>query len=100
LPISALAAELPQYAIWKTKTELDRKLVPAALNELEQHFREATSGRLDGLRLDWQHTDGSGSWLLVRGSNTEPIVRIIAEAPTMGQAQDLCDRAAKVIASV
>jgi phosphomannomutase len=100
LPISALAAELPQYAIWKTKTELDRKLVPAALNELEQNFRDATSDRLDGLRLDWQHADGSGSWLLVRGSNTEPIVRIIAEAPTLDQAQDLCDRAARVIDSV
>jgi phosphomannomutase len=100
LPISALAAELPKYAIWKTKTELDRNLVPAALDELEQHFRDATSDRLDGLRLDWQHADGSGSWLLVRGSNTEPIVRIIAEAPTLDQAQDLCDRAARVIASI
>ena len=100
LPISALAAELPQYAIWKTKIELDRGLVPAALDALEQQFRDAMSGRLDGLRLDWQHADGSGSWLLVRGSNTEPIVRIIAEAPTLDEAQKLCDEATRVIASV
>jgi phosphomannomutase len=100
LPISALAAELPQYAIWKTKIELERRLVPAALDALEQHFRDATSDRLDGLRLDWQHADGSGSWLLVRGSNTEPIVRIIAEAPTSDEAQRLCDESASVVASL
>ena len=60
-------------------------------------FADATSDRLDGLRLDWTHADGSGSWLLVRASNTEPIVRIIAEAPTADEAQRLCDEAANVI---
>jgi phosphomannomutase len=100
LPVSALAAELPQYAIWKTKVELERRSVPAALDVLEQHFRDATSDRLDGLRIDWQRADGSGSWLLVRGSNTEPIVRIIAEAPNLAEAQKLCDDASRVIAAV
>ena len=38
-------------------------------------FPEAATSRLDGLRLDWP-----GGWLLVRASNTEPIVRIVAEA--------------------
>ena len=100
LTVSALAAELPRYAIWKTKIQLDRDRVPAALDVLERHFQDARSDRLDGLRLDWQHADGSGSWLLVRGSNTEPIVRIIAEAPTLDEAQKLCDEATGVIASV
>jgi phosphomannomutase len=100
LPVSALAAELPRYAIWKTKIQLERVRVPAALDVLERHFGDARSDRLDGLRLDWQHADGSGSWLLVRGSNTEPIVRIIAEAPTLDEAQKLCDEATRVIASV
>ncbi|HEX2475030.1 MAG TPA: phosphoglucosamine mutase, partial [Lacipirellulaceae bacterium] len=100
LSVSALAAELPQYAIWKAKIELARENVPAALDALERRFSDATSDRLDGLRLDWQRADGSGSWLLVRGSNTEPIVRIIAEAPVPGEAQRLCHEAAQVIASV
>jgi phosphomannomutase len=95
--ISALADELPRYAIWKTKIEIDRDAVTAALNALERHFSDATSDRLDGLRLDWQHADGSGSWLLVRTSNTEPIVRIIAEAPSAEEARRLCDVAAMVI---
>ena len=55
---------------------------------------QARPDRLDGLRLDWGNADGSGSWLLVRASNTEPIVRIIAEAPTADEAQRLCDAAA------
>jgi phosphomannomutase len=49
---------------------------------------------MDGLRLDWP-----GRWLLVRGSNTEPIVRAIAEAPTAAEARRLCDEAAEVLRS-
>ncbi len=95
--ISALVAELPRYAIYKTKLTIARDAIAAALNALERHFADATSDRLDGLRLDWKRTDGSGSWLLVRASNTEPIVRIIAEAPTEEEARRLCDEAAEVM---
>jgi len=91
MSISALAAELPHYAIHKSKVTVDREAIPAALDALERHFADATADRLDGLRLDWTHPNGSGSWLLIRASNTEPIVRIIAEAPTASEAQRLCD---------
>lgn len=91
-PISALADELPQYAIHKTKISLPSEQVPAALDKLEKHFSEATPDRMDGLRLDWEN-----KWLLVRASNTEPIVRAIAEAPTEGEAKELCEQAAEVI---
>jgi phosphomannomutase len=96
-PVSALADALPRYAIHKTKIGVDRSRIAAALDALERRFRDAKSDRLDGLRLDWQHPDGSGSWLLVRASNTEPIVRIIAEAPTSEAARKLCDEAIGVI---
>jgi phosphomannomutase len=99
LPVSALADELPRYAIWKSKIELPREAVTRALDALEKRFSDATSDQLDGLRLDWHHADGSGSWLLVRASNTEPIVRVIAEAPTGLEAQRLCDAAAATIRS-
>ncbi|QDS97896.1 phosphoglucosamine mutase [Adhaeretor mobilis] len=92
LPISALADELPQYAIHKSKISLPAEQVPAALDNLEKHFKEANPDRMDGLRLDW-----SNKWLLVRASNTEPIVRAIAEAPTAEEAQELCDVAAETI---
>ncbi len=94
LPISALADELPGYAIHKAKVELAAEQVPAALDALEKHFADATADRLDGLRLDWP-----GKWLLIRASNTEPIVRVVAEAPTRDEAQQLCKESAAVIAS-
>jgi phosphomannomutase len=93
MKVSQLAAELPRYEIVKTKLELPSEKVPAALAALEGHFAEAAKDRLDGLRLDWP-----GKWLLVRASNTEPIVRAIAEAPTAAEAQKLCDEAASVMA--
>jgi phosphomannomutase len=99
-PASELADELPRYAIWKSKIELPKDAVAMALESLEKHFSDATSDRLDGLRLDWQYDDGRGSWLLVRASNTEPIVRIIAEAPTDSEARRLCDDAAATIRSI
>jgi phosphomannomutase len=94
-PVSALADELPCYAIHKTTIAVEPGNVPAALNELQRRFDDATADRLDGLRLDWL----SGAWLLVRPSNTEPIVRAIAEAATLEEAKALCDRAAAIISA-
>lgn len=93
--IGQLADELPRYEIVKTKYSLSPERLPAALDALEKQFSDASASRLDGLRLDWP-----GRWLLVRGSNTEPIVRAIAEAPTAAEATSLCESAAKVLARV
>ncbi len=90
--LGQLANQLPQYRIVKTKIELASERVPAALDALERHFSAATVDRLDGLRLDWPQ-----GWLLVRASNTEPIVRAIAEAKTEEQAAAWCKDAADVI---
>ncbi len=92
LTVSQVAAELPQYAIQKTTIPLDRDQVPAALDKLEQHFADAQPDRMDGLRLDWPN-----KWLLIRASNTEPIVRAIAEAESIGEAKRLCEEAADAI---
>lgn len=97
-PISELVDELPRYAIHKSKVTVARAAIAPALDQLARHFAEARADRLDGLRLDWTYADGSGSWLLVRASNTEPIVRIIAEAPVESEAKRLCTEAAAVIA--
>jgi phosphomannomutase len=90
-PLSALVAALPQYAMLKTKLEVSREHLPAALVALKDRWPEVAVNTLDGLRLD-----GPDWWLHVRGSNTEPVVRIIAESPTTSQTQQLCDQAAEV----
>ncbi len=95
LGISQLAAELPRYAIVKIKMSLAREKLPEVFEALEEQFPAAEADRLDGLRLDWPDR-----WLLVRGSNTEPAVRAIAEAPTEAEARRLCDAAAAVVAAV
>ena len=95
MTVAELADELPRYEIVKTKISLPREKIPAALDALLEHFADATPDRLDGLRLDWPDR-----WLLVRASNTEPIVRAVAEAETAVAARQLCQAAAGVLANV
>ena len=90
--ITQLVSAIPHYAICKDKTTLAPERVATALDAIERHFDTATADRLDGLRLDWPN-----QWLLIRSSNTEPIVRIIAEAPTEAEARKLCDEAIRVV---
>lgn len=91
-PLSQLADELPQLAIHKDKAEISANQLPAIFERLQKHFHDAQADTNDGLRLQW-----SDSWLLVRGSNTEPIVRMIAEAETTEKAKSLCDAAADLL---
>lgn len=94
LPLSNLVEELPRYAIHKAKVTVDREQIPAALDALEKHFGDAQASRLDGLRLDWP---AEKKWLLVRASNTEPIVRIFCEAQTAEEAEGTVTRAAEAM---
>jgi phosphomannomutase len=91
--ISELARELPRYEIVKKKIPIEREKLEDALDALEKHFADATADRLDGLRLDWP-----GAWLLIRPSNTEPIVRIIAEARSRDETETLCREATEALA--
>lgn len=55
---------------------------------LKSAYADATPTEGDGLRLDWPNR-----WVQVRASNTEPILRIIAEAPDESTAETLCQDA-------
>jgi phosphomannomutase len=83
--LSQLVAELPTYCIIKDKYAVDRDRLPELFQALKQRWPEAAANQLDGLRLDWQDR-----WVHVRPSNTEPIVRVIAEAPRAEEATRLC----------
>ncbi len=95
LTLAELVAELPRYEIEKTKLTLPREKMAAAFDAVAAHFAEAEADRLDGLRLDWPD-----KWLLVRASNTEPIVRAVAEAPTAAEAARLCAEATTAMSAV
>jgi len=90
--IAELAAELPAYSIVKRKIPLAFDRVPAAIAALEKEYAQFPRDRQDGLRIDFPN-----AWLLVRASNTEPIVRAIAEAQTESEANRLCDEAENLI---
>ena len=66
--------------------------LPSLFEALKDKHPDADVQTGDGLRLAWDD-----KWLLVRGSNTEPIVRLIAEAETEAEAKSLCDAAAKLL---
>jgi phosphomannomutase len=91
-PLSQLVADLPRFAMLKTKFAVPRERLAAAFDALRKRWPEAKANTDDGLRLD-----GPDWWLHVRGSNTEPVVRVIAEAPTEERAKQLCDEAGGVV---
>jgi phosphomannomutase len=89
--MSELKRSLPQYEIVKSKIELQSaEQVRAILGKLEDIFASDARQRNseDGLRLDFER-----SWLHARASNTEPIIRLIAEAPTRQEAEAILARA-------
>ena len=93
--VSELSANVPSYDICKTKIGIDREKVPQLYEALAKAFPDATTSDKDGLRLDW-----SDKWMLVRPSNTEPIVRAIAEAGTMADASSLCEKAVELASGI
>jgi phosphomannomutase len=87
-PLSAVAAELPRYAIVKDKLDRPKASLESVYSSLRRVFPDARVDTQDGLRLAWKDR-----WLHVRPSGTEPIVRVIAEAPTEKEARELVQRA-------
>jgi phosphomannomutase len=83
-PLSAIVDEIPRYVIVKEKAGLR----PGVAEALGPRLREAFAGQKIDLR-DGVRVDYPDRWVSVRTSNTEPIVRIIAEAPSAEGAQDL-----------
>ena len=86
-PLSALVGSLPRYVIVKDKLPRPNASLDAVYGALVAAFPDATADRQDGLRLSWPDR-----WVHVRPSGTEPIVRVIAEAPDEGQARELVRR--------
>jgi phosphomannomutase len=89
--LSGLVSELPRWAMIKDQYPLRpaarEQGIAALWDQITAEFPEATADRRDGLRLDWDDR-----WVHVRSSNTEPIVRVIAEAADAGDARALADQ--------
>ena len=86
-PLSAIVADHPRYTIVKDKLDRPDASLTTVYDALRGAFPDASADSQDGLRLAW-----SDRWVHVRPSGTEPIVRVIAEAPTAAEAKDLVAR--------
>jgi len=82
--IADLRAAIPAYSIVKERIETRPRDVPQALRRFEAACAGAALDFTDGVKASWPD-----HWLQARASNTEPIVRVVAEAPSDSQARDL-----------
>jgi phosphomannomutase/phosphoglucomutase len=81
-PLSKLVSELPNYYLVKDKLPCPDSIKSAVTEELRNLPRKGKVLDIDGIKV-WVPPR---SWILIRPSGTEPIFRIMAEAPTKGKA--------------
>ena len=85
--LSEIVSQYPRYAIVKDKLDRPPVALDAVYEALRKTFTGAHVDTQDGLRLSWPD-----SWVHIRPSGTEPIVRVIAEAPSVDAARALVAR--------
>lgn len=91
--LSQLKRAYPQYAMYKDKLQLDGRIdFRHLLEHLQNSFSEASFNNTDGLKIEF-----SNSWIHIRKSNTEPIVRIYTEAQNAEDAKKLAQEVISII---
>lgn len=94
--VSELKKTYPRYQIAKNKIQLTPDIdVDAILNAVKEKFSDCDITDIDGVKIDFPD-----SWVHLRKSNTEPIIRIYSEAETMEKAESLADKIRNVIDSL
>jgi phosphomannomutase len=92
-PLSTLVDALPRFAMVKEQYPRGDGDPSTLFARMAEAHPEAEADRRDGLRLDWPD-----AWAHVRSSNTEPIVRVIAEARDPERARRLADGLGRLVA--
>ncbi|HSI35611.1 MAG TPA: phosphoglucosamine mutase [Tepidisphaeraceae bacterium] len=92
--VAQLVSEIPRYEIVKTKFECRREDADRAVEALKTEFGSEKVDTQDGIRIDWAK---ERAWVHARPSNTEPIMRIIAEGPDRAGAEELVARVQAVV---
>ena len=86
--VASLRASYPQYFMSKNKIELTPEIdVDAILDAMQKRYATEKITTIDGVKIDF-----ADSWVHLRKSNTEPIIRIYTEAPTQQQADELAQK--------
>ena len=96
LDVASLRATYPAYYMSKNKIELTPEInVDAILEEMQKHYATEKISTVDGVKIDF-----ADSWVHLRKSNTEPIIRIYTEAPTQNDADNLAQKILNEIESI
>lgn len=95
--LSQLVADIPKYEIVKNKFECRREDANKVVEALKKQFASEKVDTQDGIRIDW---DADRTWVHARPSNTEPIMRIIAEAPDRAIAEEKIAQVQSVVQHV
>jgi phosphomannomutase len=85
--MAELKASLPVYEMVKQKINIEGMDPDDVLEKMAQKYKDQPLDLLDGVKIDFDE-----SWVHLRKSNTEPIVRVISEAPTAKEAEKLASR--------
>ena len=83
-PASKIRSEMPDYVITKSKFPIGDMDADALLDSVADQYKDEKTNTIDGVKIDF--TDG---WVHLRKSNTEPIIRIYAEARSLDKANEL-----------
>lgn len=95
LSASALRATYPDYFISKNKIQIsDPSVTDSLIDAVHEHFADEKCNTSDGLRVDFE---AERKWFVLRKSNTEPIIRIYAEAPLQDSADALAEEVMDII---
>jgi phosphomannomutase len=89
--VSQIVSEIPRYSMTKYKFPADKAKVKLILDAVKKLFPDAKVDSSDGYRFDFPD-----AWIHIRSSNTEPIVRVIAEAKDKVAAAKYIDAALKI----
>jgi phosphomannomutase len=91
--VTQLLDEFPRYTVVKEKIVCPSEKIPAVLRFLRQEYEKFPLDTRDGVKVTLP-----GGWFLVRGSNTEPIVRIVAESQSENKAREIVARVYEQVA--
>lgn len=96
--VSELRKTYPEYATSKNRIEISNPvLVDKILKEVKSTFAAERITDIDGVKIDF---DSERKWVHLRKSNTEPIIRVYSEAPTLEEAEEIAARVIAVVNSI
>lgn len=96
--VSELLKTYPAYTIAKNRIELsDKSLIDKILDQMKSIYAKEDINDIDGVKISFE---AERKWVHLRRSNTEPIIRVYAEAPTMDEAEKLADEIIRIADSI